>query len=75
VTLYGFIEERDTMTRNPENRYTADVHFRAPGDFVSNVHMVARAKGMTASNFMRSAIVDSMQRSCVNDTTPDRENA
>jgi predicted transcriptional regulator len=63
------------MPRNPETGLAADVHFRVPGDFVSRVHMIARAKGMTASNFMRSAIVDAMQRSGVQDATPDRDAA
>jgi hypothetical protein len=61
------------MAKKPENRFTADVHFRVPSDFISNVHMVARAKGMTASNFMRSAIVDALQRSGAQAATPDRD--
>jgi hypothetical protein len=63
------------MPRNPQNRYSADVHFRVSSDFMSMVHLVARANGMTASNFMRSAIVDAMRRSCGQDTGPDRNAA
>jgi len=52
--------------------FNSDVHFRVPGDFVSMVHMVARSKGMTASNFMRAAIVDAMQRSGIQYATPEK---
>jgi predicted transcriptional regulator len=43
----------------------ADVHFRAPSDFISKVHEVARAKGMTASNFMRAAIIEAVNRESI----------
>lgn len=58
------------MAEKPLAGFNSDVHIRVPGDFVSMVHMVARAKGMTASNFMRNAIIDAMQRSGVQYATP-----
>jgi uncharacterized protein (DUF1778 family) len=63
------------MPRNPETGLGADIHLRVPADFPSMVHMVARARGMTAASFMRSAIVDAMQRSGVQYATPDRDAA
>jgi hypothetical protein len=40
----------------------SDVHFRAPSGMMQKVHMVARAKGMTASNFMRAAIIEAVTK-------------
>jgi uncharacterized protein (DUF1778 family) len=61
------------MPTTSQNSYSADVHFRVSSDFMSMVHLVARANGMTASNFMRSAIVDAIRRSGVQYATPDRD--
>ena len=59
--------ERQTITepRDTDKKllgFAADVHFRAPGDFMPRVHMAARTRGMTASNFMRAAICDALRR-------------
>jgi hypothetical protein len=48
--------------KQPEHSLSADVHFRAPTDFLDRVHKVARINGMTASNFMRFAIMQTMDR-------------
>ena len=42
--------------------FTDDVHFRATADFLPRIHLAARTRGMTAASFMRSAIIDAMQR-------------
>lgn len=43
-------------------RFDADVHFRATPEFLARVHAAARRRGMTASNFMRAAISDALDR-------------
>ena len=63
------------MAEKPIAGFNGDVHLRVPADFISHVHMVARAKGMTASSFMRNAIIEAMQRSGVQYATPDRDAA
>ena len=49
------------MTDEKQN-FDSSVHFRVTKDFMPRVHQVARAKGMTASNFIRSAVIDAMKR-------------
>ena len=62
------------MADKPISGFNANVHFRVPSDFMARVHRVARSRGMTASNFMRSAIIDALHRSMGQDATPDRDN-
>ena len=47
---------------NSTSGFGADVHFRAPADFLPQVHLAARTHGMTAASFMRNAIIEAMQR-------------
>ena len=43
--------------------YDGQAHFRIPAGFMPQVHRVARRKGLTASGFMRMAILDAVHRS------------
>ena len=43
-----------------EALHTEQVHFMAPEGWMSRVHETAREEGMTASEFMRSAIRDKL---------------
>ncbi len=63
------------MADKPISGFNSDLHFRVPADFMARVHRVARSRGITASNFMRSAIVDALQWSTGRDATPDRDAA
>ena len=54
---------------NQTAAYNDNVHFRVPSDFMADVHLVARSKGITASNFMRMAIIDAMNRYRVSAST------
>jgi len=47
---------------NSTSGFSDNVHFRAPADFLPQVHLVARTHGMTAASFMRNAIIEAMQR-------------
>ena len=55
---------------NQTAAYNDNVHFRVPSDFMADVHLVARSKGITASNFMRMAILDAVNRYSVASETP-----
>jgi len=52
--------------------FGADIHFRAPGDLMARVHAVARRQGMTASNFMRRAIIEAVERQKGQDATQEK---
>ena len=58
------------MSNQNTATYDDNVHFRAPSDFMADVHLVARRKGLTASNFMRMAIIDAVNRYSVASETP-----
>lgn len=42
--------------------YDAQVHFRAPSDFMPLVHLAARKQGMTASSFIRYTVGRELER-------------
>ena len=50
-------------TKDPDFRgFNANATLRVPADFLPRVHVVARARGMTAASFMRAAIVEAVKR-------------
>ena len=48
------------MTDEKQN-FDSSVHFRVTKDFMPRVHKVARSRGMTASNYIRSAVYDALE--------------
>lgn len=42
--------------------YDAQVHFRAPSDFMPLVHLAARKQGLTASSFIRMVLNRELER-------------
>ena len=38
------------------------VHFRAPGDLMPAVHAHARRRGLTSASWLRSVIIDALER-------------
>jgi len=42
--------------------YDAQVHFRAPSDFMPLVHLAARRQGMSASAFIRFVVHRELER-------------
>jgi predicted transcriptional regulator len=44
----------------PANGYSAALHIRTPDDLVPRLHAVARARGLTAASFARSAIMEAV---------------
>ena len=58
-------QQKDYRTMKPTTHspFPSDVHFRVPEDFMPYRPCVARRRGMTASNFMRSVILDAIYRS------------
>jgi len=55
---------------NSTSGFSDDVHFRAPADFLPQVHLAARTHGMTAASFMRNAIIEAMRRQIKQTATP-----
>ena len=49
-------------TTNINAGYDAQVHFRAPSDFMPLVHLAARKQGMTASSFIRFTVHRELER-------------
>jgi len=55
--------------------YLDHAHFRVPADFMANVHLVARRKGLTAASFMRMTILDAIHRAGVSDEISEQDTA
>ena len=49
------------MSNQNPAAYEGHAHFRVPADFMSQVHLVARRRGLTAAGFMRMAILDAIR--------------
>jgi hypothetical protein len=63
--IYQTTRRSNNMTDKTTTGFNSSIHLRVTNDFMPTVHKVARAKGMTASNFIRSAVIDAMQQSGV----------
>lgn len=55
--------------------YDAQVHFRAPSDFMPLVHLAARKQGLTASSFIRMVLNRELERLGVSYATAQQEAA
>lgn len=49
------------MAENRIAGFNSGFHLRVPGDFAARVHGAARRRGMTASSFVRWAVIRAMQ--------------
>lgn len=47
-------------TDKPATGYNSALHFRTPPDLLPRLHAVARARGLTAAAFARSAVMQAV---------------
>lgn len=50
------------LDEKPAIGFDSHVHFRAPSDLMPAVHAVARHRGMTAASWLRSVILEALDR-------------
>lgn len=67
--------KRPIFMENSSPYFSTDVHFRATADFLPQVRLAARTRGITAASFMRNAIIDAMQRQVKQTATPAEKDA
>jgi hypothetical protein len=59
----------------PAAGFDGYVHFRAPSDLMPTVHAYARRRGFTSASWLRSVILDALERGGAYTPASDREAA
>jgi len=49
-------------TEKPAAGFDGHVHFRAPSDLMPTVHAFARRRGLTSASWLRSVILEALER-------------
>ena len=49
-------------SQKPNAGFDGHIHFRAPSDLMPAIHAFARRRGLTSASWLRSVIIDALDR-------------